>query len=176
MHLFQIYSSVLCDMLCFSRNKVIHDGSIPNILKLASSIKKSALAHAAAWLSVSALEVPSMDSSSGGQFQDQFRYSYQRSFLSLSCCLQRPQRLHHQSCFSDFSSLLSELWWSLRSFSCCLLILFFVAWTFCLERGLPYYYFGFTIPCLHPGLAYWKDYWWHLSSSSSLFDVGNKED
>ena len=56
-HLFQIYSSVLCDILWLSRNKAIHDGIIPDSLKLASSIKKAAYAHVAAWLSVPALEV-----------------------------------------------------------------------------------------------------------------------
>ena len=44
-------------MLWFSRNKAIHDGIIPDSLKLASSIKKAAYAHVAAWLSVPALEV-----------------------------------------------------------------------------------------------------------------------
>jgi hypothetical protein len=55
-HLFQIYSSVLCDMLWFNRNKAIHDGIIPDSLQLASSIKKAAQAHAAAWLSTPAPE------------------------------------------------------------------------------------------------------------------------
>jgi hypothetical protein len=38
-------------MLWFTRNKVIHEGILPDIAKLASSIKKSSLAHAAAWCS-----------------------------------------------------------------------------------------------------------------------------
>jgi hypothetical protein len=53
-HLFQIYASILCDQLWFSRNKAIHGGIIPDITKLAVVIKKSALAHAAAWSSISA--------------------------------------------------------------------------------------------------------------------------
>jgi hypothetical protein len=53
-HLFQIYASVLCDQLWFSRNKVIHGGIIPDITKLAAAIKKSALAHAATWSSIPA--------------------------------------------------------------------------------------------------------------------------
>jgi hypothetical protein len=44
-------------MLWFSRDKAIHYGVIPDISKLAISIKKSSLAHAAAWLSVSTKEV-----------------------------------------------------------------------------------------------------------------------
>jgi hypothetical protein len=56
-HLFQIYSAVLCDLLWFSRNKAIHDGIIPDISKLAIAIKKTSLAHAAAWLSVFAKDV-----------------------------------------------------------------------------------------------------------------------
>jgi hypothetical protein len=47
-HLFQIYSSVLYDMLWFSRNKAIHDGIIADISRLSLSIKKSSLAHVAA--------------------------------------------------------------------------------------------------------------------------------
>jgi hypothetical protein len=38
-------------MLWFSKNKVIHEGIPPDIAKLASFIKKSSLAHAAAWYS-----------------------------------------------------------------------------------------------------------------------------
>jgi hypothetical protein len=45
-HLFQIYASVLCDMLWISRNKAIPERIIPDISKLAVSIKKSFLAHA----------------------------------------------------------------------------------------------------------------------------------
>jgi hypothetical protein len=55
-HLFQIFSSVLCDRLWFCRNKAIHEGTIPDISKLALSIKKTASAHAAAWGSVAATE------------------------------------------------------------------------------------------------------------------------
>jgi hypothetical protein len=42
---------VLCDLLWFSRNKAVHEGIIPNILQLADTIKKTALAHSAAWKS-----------------------------------------------------------------------------------------------------------------------------
>ena len=44
-------------MLWVSRNKAIHDGFIPDIPKLAIAIKKSSLAHAVTWLSISAKEV-----------------------------------------------------------------------------------------------------------------------
>jgi hypothetical protein len=50
-HLFQIFAMVLCDLLWFSRNKAVHEGIIPNILQLADTIKKTALAHSAAWKS-----------------------------------------------------------------------------------------------------------------------------
>ncbi|XP_059451030.1 uncharacterized protein LOC132181816 [Corylus avellana] len=53
-HLFQIYAAVLCDLLWFSRNKAIHEGIVPDISKLTASIKKTSLAHAAAWHSSSA--------------------------------------------------------------------------------------------------------------------------
>jgi hypothetical protein len=39
------------DLLGFSRNKAVHEGIIPNIQKLAESIKKKALAHSEAWKS-----------------------------------------------------------------------------------------------------------------------------
>jgi hypothetical protein len=42
---------VLCDLLWFSRNKAVHEGIIPNILQLANTIKKTDLAHSAAWKS-----------------------------------------------------------------------------------------------------------------------------
>jgi hypothetical protein len=48
-HLFQIFATVLCDLLWYSRNKAVHEGIIPNILQLADTIKKIALAHSAAW-------------------------------------------------------------------------------------------------------------------------------
>ena len=43
---------MLSDLLWFSRNKAFHDGLIPNVLILASSIKKTALEHHNAWSSV----------------------------------------------------------------------------------------------------------------------------
>jgi hypothetical protein len=55
-HLFQIYASVLCDQIWYARNKAVHEGSIPDFFfSLASSIRRSALDHAAAWESFSPL-------------------------------------------------------------------------------------------------------------------------
>jgi hypothetical protein len=48
-HLFQIFASVLCDLIWFNRNKALHDGLTPNVLVLANSIKKTALDHHNAW-------------------------------------------------------------------------------------------------------------------------------
>jgi hypothetical protein len=56
-HLFKIFAFVPCDMLWFSRNKAIHKGIIPNMYKLALSIKKSFLAHATAWSTIPDKEV-----------------------------------------------------------------------------------------------------------------------
>jgi hypothetical protein len=53
--LFQIFAFVLCDLLWFARNKAVHEGLIPDITTLASSIKKTTLDHAAAWQSTSSL-------------------------------------------------------------------------------------------------------------------------
>jgi hypothetical protein len=52
-HLFQIFASVLCDLLWFSRNKAAHDGVISDISSLANSIKRTSLDHAAVWNSTS---------------------------------------------------------------------------------------------------------------------------
>jgi hypothetical protein len=52
-HLFQIFASVLCDLLWFSRNKAAHDGVIPDISSLANSIKRTSLDHAVVWNSTS---------------------------------------------------------------------------------------------------------------------------
>jgi hypothetical protein len=54
-HLFQIYAFVLCDLLWFARNKAAHEGSIPDISTLASSIRRTSFDHAAAWKSPSSL-------------------------------------------------------------------------------------------------------------------------
>jgi hypothetical protein len=52
-HLFQIFASVFCDLLWFNRNKVVHDGIIPDALSLSRSIKKVALDHLSAWKGLS---------------------------------------------------------------------------------------------------------------------------
>jgi hypothetical protein len=49
--LFQIFSTVLCDLLWFSRNQAIHKGVIHDALKLAPNIKRVSREHYAAWSS-----------------------------------------------------------------------------------------------------------------------------
>jgi hypothetical protein len=83
-HLFQIYSFVLCDMLWFSRNKAIHDGIILDISKLAASIKNSSLAHAAAWLPVSAKEVQVWIPPQEGTFKINFDTAIREPFSAQS--------------------------------------------------------------------------------------------
>jgi hypothetical protein len=53
--LFQIFASVLCDQLWFARNRAVHEGSIPGITSLASSIRRTTLDRVAAWRSSSPL-------------------------------------------------------------------------------------------------------------------------
>jgi hypothetical protein len=52
-HLFQIFVAVLCDLIWFAKNKAVHEGSIPDISILASSIRRTSLDHAAAWQTTS---------------------------------------------------------------------------------------------------------------------------
>ena len=52
-HLFQIFAAVLCDLIWFARNKAAHEGTIPDISSLVSSIRKTFLDHATAWNSPS---------------------------------------------------------------------------------------------------------------------------
>jgi hypothetical protein len=54
-HLFQIFAAVLCDLIWFARNKAVHEGFIPDINILASSIRRTSLDHVAAWQSSSLL-------------------------------------------------------------------------------------------------------------------------
>jgi len=42
-HRFQIFADVACDYLWFTRNKVYHDGTIPNALLISTTINKTAL-------------------------------------------------------------------------------------------------------------------------------------
>jgi hypothetical protein len=71
-------------MLWFSRNKAIHDGIIPDISKLALSIKKSSLAHAAAWLLVSAKEVKFWIPPQEGSFKINFKTGIRDHFSTQS--------------------------------------------------------------------------------------------
>jgi hypothetical protein len=52
-HLFQIFDVVLCDLLWFSKNKVVHKGVIPDIKVLANSISRTTIDQAIAWKSSS---------------------------------------------------------------------------------------------------------------------------
>jgi hypothetical protein len=47
-HLFQIYATVLCDIMWFSRNQVVHKGVIPKVSSLAANVKRVSLEHYAA--------------------------------------------------------------------------------------------------------------------------------
>ncbi|XP_059429859.1 uncharacterized protein LOC132163555 [Corylus avellana] len=52
-HLFQIYATVMCDLMWFSRNRAVHDGVFPNVLVLSTTIKKISLDHFKAWKDIS---------------------------------------------------------------------------------------------------------------------------
>jgi hypothetical protein len=73
---------MLCDMLWFSRNKAIHDGIIPDTLKLGSSIKKATLAHAATWLSVPTPKVQVWIPPQKGSFKINFDIAIRDHFSS----------------------------------------------------------------------------------------------
>jgi hypothetical protein len=47
--LFQIFASVICDLLWFSRSKAAHDGTISDITSLANSIRRTSLDHPTVW-------------------------------------------------------------------------------------------------------------------------------
>jgi hypothetical protein len=79
-HLFQIYAVGLCDLLWFSRNKAFHDGIIPNISLLASSIKKTALAHFAAWSSKASNIVEVWSPPAKGSFKINFDTAIKGNF------------------------------------------------------------------------------------------------
>jgi hypothetical protein len=79
-HLFQIYAAVICDLLWFSRNKAHHEGIIPNISILASSIRKTTLAHAAAWKASSPSESKAWCPPSPGHHKINFDMAIRESF------------------------------------------------------------------------------------------------
>jgi hypothetical protein len=45
------FAVVLCDLIWFARNKAVHEGFIPDISILASSIRRTSLDHATVWQS-----------------------------------------------------------------------------------------------------------------------------
>jgi hypothetical protein len=80
-HLFQIYASVLCDQIWFARNKAVHEGSIPDISSLASSIRRSVLDHAATWKSSSPLVKEFWFPPPAGSYKINFDTAIRDSFL-----------------------------------------------------------------------------------------------
>jgi hypothetical protein len=73
---------VLCDILWFSRNKALHDGIIPNISLLASSIKKTSLAHFAAWSSKASNIVEVWSPPAKGSFKINFDTAIRGNFAA----------------------------------------------------------------------------------------------
>ena len=54
--MFQIFAVVHCDIIWFSRNQAIHEGILPNALKLAENIKRVIMEHFTAWSSKQKLD------------------------------------------------------------------------------------------------------------------------
>ena len=79
-HLFQIFASILCDLLWFARNKAVHEGLIPDITTLASSIRKTTLDHAAAWQSTSSLVKEFWSPPPAGSFKVNFDTAIRDTF------------------------------------------------------------------------------------------------
>jgi hypothetical protein len=73
---------VLCDLLWFSRNKVVHEGLIPDINVLAKSIKKTSLDHATAWRSTSPLAKEFWTPPPAGSFKINFDIAIMEQFSS----------------------------------------------------------------------------------------------
>jgi 1,4-alpha-glucan branching enzyme len=48
-HSFQIFATVMCDILWLSINQAVHKGVIPEVLKLAENIQRVSSEHLAAW-------------------------------------------------------------------------------------------------------------------------------
>jgi hypothetical protein len=79
-HLFQIFAAVLCDLIWFARNKAVHEGSIPDISSLARLIRKTTLAHAAAWHSTSPTVKEIWSPPSAGSFKINFDTAIRENF------------------------------------------------------------------------------------------------
>jgi hypothetical protein len=71
-HLFQIFAAVFCDLFWFSKNKVAHDGVIPNVLVLVESIKKIDLEHIDAWESFIQIVIEKWSPTEKGSFKINF--------------------------------------------------------------------------------------------------------
>jgi hypothetical protein len=50
-HFFQIFAAVLCDMLWFYRNQVVHKGVIPDVSTIAANINRVSMEHYTTWSS-----------------------------------------------------------------------------------------------------------------------------
>jgi hypothetical protein len=50
-HHFQIYAAIFCDLMWFYRNQAVHNGILPEVLKLPAHINRVSLEHLAAWTS-----------------------------------------------------------------------------------------------------------------------------
>jgi hypothetical protein len=101
-HLFQIYATVLCDLLWFSRNKAIHEGIILDITKLAVSIKKSSLAHAAAWSSIPAKKDQAWIPPQEGHFKINFDTAIRDQFSVQAAVCRDSNGSILESYLSDF--------------------------------------------------------------------------
>jgi hypothetical protein len=79
-HLFQIFDAMLCDLLWFSKNKVVHKGVIPDIKVLANSISRTTLDHAIAWKSSSLIAQEFWSPFLVGSFKVNFDTAIQKQF------------------------------------------------------------------------------------------------
>jgi hypothetical protein len=70
----------LFDLLWFARNKTVHEGSILDISSLASSIRKTTLAHVAAWQSTSSLVKEFWSPPFAGSFKINFDTAIREKF------------------------------------------------------------------------------------------------
>jgi hypothetical protein len=92
--LFQIFAVVFCDFLWFNRNKVFRKGPIPNISKLAKSIKKNVLAHFTAWKPLLELESASWITPSKGAFKVNFDIAIREHFSAQAAvCKDHSRRI-----------------------------------------------------------------------------------
>jgi hypothetical protein len=97
-------------MLWFNRNKAIHDLIIPDPLKLASSIKKATLAHAATWLFVLAPKVQVWIPLQKGSFKINFDTVIRDHFSAQAAVCKDHIGSILKVVSQIYPPLLSELW------------------------------------------------------------------